>query len=67
MRLLKDDWQKTINKVFEEAMLTSPLSSSAGEGPGVRSSGKEGKHTEYLGYLLTEMQYLQKTYPNSQW
>jgi ring-1,2-phenylacetyl-CoA epoxidase subunit PaaC len=67
MRLLKDDWQKTINKVFEEAMLTSPLSSSAGEGLGVRSSGKEGKHTEYLGYLLTEMQYLQKTYPNSQW
>ena len=64
--LLKSNWEKMVNKVFEEAMLTSPLSNSAGEGPGVRT-GKEGQHTEYLGYILTEMQYLQRAYPNSQW
>jgi len=65
--LLKNDWQKTVNKIFEETTLTSPLFSSAGEGPGVRPAGKEGQHTEYLGYILTEMQYLQRVYPNSQW
>jgi ring-1,2-phenylacetyl-CoA epoxidase subunit PaaC len=63
---LKKAWQEKINKVFEEATLTSPLSSSAGERPGVKT-GKEGSHTEYFGYLLTEMQYLQRAYPNSQW
>jgi ring-1,2-phenylacetyl-CoA epoxidase subunit PaaC len=65
---LKEAWQEKINKVFEEATLTSPLSPALGgrERPGVRT-GKEGSHTEYFGYLLTEMQYLQRTYPNSQW
>jgi ring-1,2-phenylacetyl-CoA epoxidase subunit PaaC len=66
MSLLKSNWEKIVNKIFEQATLTSPLSSSAGEAPGVRT-GKEGNHTEYLGYILTEMQYLQRTYPNSQW
>ena len=66
--LLKSNWEEMVNKVFEEAMLTSPLSPAAGrrEGPGGRT-GKEGQHTEYLGYILTEMQYLQRAYPNSQW
>ncbi|HTM91341.1 MAG TPA: 1,2-phenylacetyl-CoA epoxidase subunit PaaC [Flavisolibacter sp.] len=66
---LKDDWTKKIETVFEEATIP-PLYTSGGEGPGVRwmqSGGKEGKHTEHLGYLLTELQYLQRAYPNSQW
>lgn len=29
--------------------------------------GKEGTHTEYLGYILTEFQYMQRAYPNMQW
>jgi ring-1,2-phenylacetyl-CoA epoxidase subunit PaaC len=33
----------------------------------MQSGGKEGRHTENFGYLLTELQYLQRTYPNSQW
>lgn len=65
--LLKEKWQEKIKSVFEEAMLPYPLSSFAGEGPGARSSGKQGQHTEYLAYLLTEMQYLQRTFPNSKW
>jgi ring-1,2-phenylacetyl-CoA epoxidase subunit PaaC len=64
--LLRHDWQNIVNKIFEEATLSSPLSSTAGEVPGVRS-GKQGKHTEYFGYILAEMQYLQRAYPNSQW
>jgi ring-1,2-phenylacetyl-CoA epoxidase subunit PaaC len=66
--LLKSNWEAIVNKVFEEATIISPLSPASGgrEGPGVRT-GKEGQHTEYLGYILTEMQYLQRAYPNSVW
>jgi ring-1,2-phenylacetyl-CoA epoxidase subunit PaaC len=66
---LKDDWTKKVETVFEEATIP-PLYTSGEEGPWVRwmqSGGKEGKHTEHLGYLLTELQYLQKTYPNCIW
>jgi ring-1,2-phenylacetyl-CoA epoxidase subunit PaaC len=59
--LLKQDWMKKVDSVFSEATLEVPKQTW------MQSGGKEGKHTEYLGYLLTEMQYLQKTYPNSQW
>jgi ring-1,2-phenylacetyl-CoA epoxidase subunit PaaC len=58
---LKDNWMKKVEIVFEEASLRTP------EQTWMQSGGKQGKHTEHLGYLLTEMQYLQKTYPNAQW
>lgn len=32
-----------------------------------QSGGKQGKHTEYMGRLLAEMQYLQRTYPGLNW
>lgn len=64
---LKDDWQKTVKAVFNEAALTYPLPSSSGVGPVVTSSGKEGKHTEHLNTILADMQYLQRAYPNSKW
>ena len=31
------------------------------------TGSKQGIHTEYLGYLLTEMQYLQRAYPDANW
>lgn len=33
----------------------------------MRSGGKTGRHTEHLGYILADMQYVQRTYPNSVW
>jgi ring-1,2-phenylacetyl-CoA epoxidase subunit PaaC len=66
---LKDEWLKKVETIFAEATV-SPFYTSGGEGPGARwmqSGGKEGKHTEHLGYLLAEMQYLQRAYPNSVW
>ncbi len=62
---LKSSWGNKVEEIFEAATLPSPH----GEGLGVRlqSGGKQGIHTEHLGYLLTEMQYLQRTYPNSVW
>ncbi len=29
----------------------------------MQTGGKEGKHTEHLGYILTELQYMQRAYP----
>jgi ring-1,2-phenylacetyl-CoA epoxidase subunit PaaC len=58
---LKSDWLNKVETVTNEATLTLPQESW------MQSGGKEGKHTEHLGYLLAEMQYLQKTYPNSTW
>ena len=31
------------------------------------AQGKNGIHTEHLGYILTELQYMQRAYPNMQW
>ena len=31
------------------------------------TGGKEGLHTEYLGFLLAEMQFLQRAYPGNEW
>jgi len=61
----KEAWLKKVAAVFEEAMLPSPLGN--GLGVSLQTGGKSGKHTEHLGYLLTEMQYLQRTYPNATW
>ena len=32
-----------------------------------RSSGKQGRHSEHMGYILAEMQYLQRSYPGGVW
>ena len=58
---LKEDWMQKVQTVFEEATLQVPKESWW------QSGGKEGKHTEHLGYLLAEMQCLQRAYPNSTW
>ena len=59
--LLKDDWMKKITSVFEEATLPVP------EKAFMQTGGKTGTHTEHLGYILTELQYLQRTYPGADW
>jgi ring-1,2-phenylacetyl-CoA epoxidase subunit PaaC len=58
---LKDSWLESVKKVFALAELELPASTW------MQSGGKEGRHTEYLGLLLAEMQYLQRAYPNATW
>jgi ring-1,2-phenylacetyl-CoA epoxidase subunit PaaC len=59
--LLKTEWLQKITAVFDEATLPIP------ENTFMQMGGKEGVHTEHLGFILTELQYLQRAYPNSQW
>lgn len=59
--LLKNEWLQKVTSVFDEATLLVP------EKAFFQKGGKEGRHTEHLGYILTELQYMQKTYPGAEW
>jgi ring-1,2-phenylacetyl-CoA epoxidase subunit PaaC len=58
---LKYEWLKQISAVFEEANLSLP------ENIFMHTGGKTGTHTEHLGFLLAEMQYLQRSHPGATW
>ena len=61
LRTLQIPWMDRVKSVFAEATLTLPSSGWMQRG------GRRGIHTESLGYLLAEMQFLQRAYPNTQW
>ena len=54
-------WRKHVEGVLAEATLAPPADGHMQKG------GKEGVHTEHLGYLLAEMQFLQRAYPDAHW
>jgi len=58
---VRESWLKKISSVFEEASLPIP------QNVYMHTGGKNGVHSEHLGYILAEMQYLQRTYPNAAW
>lgn len=58
---LKDTYYKKVSDILEEATIQLPESKYFQKG------GKQGIHTEHMGYLLTELQYMQRTYPNMEW
>jgi len=61
VRALRAPWERTVEAVLAEATLTVPTGDFAQRG------GKQGRHTEHLGHLLTEMQFLQRAYPDARW
>ena len=64
---LKEDWFKKVIEVLEEATLSSPFGGGWEGAVFMHTGGKTGNHTEYLGYILAEMQHLQRTYPGAEW
>ncbi|WP_204346990.1 1,2-phenylacetyl-CoA epoxidase subunit PaaC [Psychroserpens algicola] len=58
---LKEKYYKQVNELLKEANLEIP------ESKWFQKGGKEGIHTEHLGYLLSDLQYMQRTYPNMEW
>lgn len=58
---LRTAWESAVRPVLEEATLEVPAGSA------FLSRGKLGVHSEHMGHLLTEMQYLQRTYPGATW
>ena len=61
LKLVEVLWKKRVAKVLEEAMLTQP------ETKWMQKGGKQGKHTEQMGFILTEMQWMQRAYPGLDW
>jgi len=58
---LKDAYYTAIMEVLEESTLQVPDLKYFQKG------GKHGIHSEHMGYLLADLQYLQRTYPNMNW
>jgi ring-1,2-phenylacetyl-CoA epoxidase subunit PaaC len=54
-------WETHISEVLEEATLKIP------EAEYMQTGGRQGIHTEHLGRMLGEMQYLQRAYPDAKW
>ena len=62
---LRAPWLASITPVLEEATLTLPTGTYMHGARG--RGGRQGVHTEHLGHLLAEMQFLQRAYPGAQW
>ncbi len=58
---LRESWDATIDAVLTEATLTRPT------GTVLAGTGRSGRHSEHLGYLLAEMQYLHRLHPGATW
>jgi ring-1,2-phenylacetyl-CoA epoxidase subunit PaaC len=58
---LKTAWMDRLNAVFSEAGLIVPAEAWH------HSGGRKGRHTEHMGFLLAEMQFLQRAYPGAKW
>jgi ring-1,2-phenylacetyl-CoA epoxidase subunit PaaC len=58
---LHETWSRTVAGVLAEATLTAPALGWMQRG------GRNGRHSEHLGHLLSELQYLQRSFPGAKW
>jgi ring-1,2-phenylacetyl-CoA epoxidase subunit PaaC len=59
--ILKDSFYKKVSAILMESTLQTP------ELQYFQKGGKQGIHSEHMGFLLAELQYMQRTYPNMNW
>jgi len=58
---VRAEWEQTVDHVFAEATLARPRDGW------MQTGGRNGQHTEHLGHLLSELQYMQRAYPGQTW
>jgi ring-1,2-phenylacetyl-CoA epoxidase subunit PaaC len=58
---LREPWLAEMRELFTDANLEMPADSA------FRSTGKTGVHSEHMGYILADMQHLQRAYPGGVW
>ncbi len=58
---LEEEWVRRVNAVIDESTCERPTSSYQHTG------GRDGKHTEHLGYLLAELQHVARSHPGATW
>ena len=61
LKMIREVFDEKIKAVFAEATLEIP------QNPPRQTNGKTGIHTEQMGFILAELQYMQRAYPNMQW
>ncbi len=61
LEAIRERWLDDIEAILVNATLTKP------EDGWMASGGKAGRHTEHLGYMIAEMQQLQRTHPGASW
>lgn len=59
---LQSAWYRQVQQTLDVATIEMPPADTW-----MHVGGKSGRHTEHLGFLLTELQYMQRTYPAMQW
>ena len=59
---LRAQWTDEMQQILQAANLALPQKETA-----FRSTGKQGRHSEHMGFILAEMQYLQRAYPGGAW
>jgi ring-1,2-phenylacetyl-CoA epoxidase subunit PaaC len=59
---LKENWLQKVQEIFSEATLTVPAGSNWSQ-----TGGKDGIHTEHLGFILADLQFMQRAYPGMEW
>jgi ring-1,2-phenylacetyl-CoA epoxidase subunit PaaC len=58
---LRPEFDRTVGAIFAEARLDVPVA------PWAQSGGRQGRHGEGMGFLLAELQHMQRTYPGATW
>ncbi len=58
---IHERWQADVEAILINATLSRPADGWMAKG------GKEGRHSEHLGYMIADMQYLQRTHPGASW
>ena len=61
LNIVKAAWEKRVKEVIAEATLKLPETTFKQKG------SREGKHSEHLGFLLAEMQYVHRSFPDAKW
>lgn len=61
MNAIKAQWTKTMDEVLAKSTIKKP------ENAFMQKGSVKGIHTEHIGYLLAEMQYMQRSYPGARW
>lgn len=61
LEAVKANWDLRVNEIFSLATLSRP------EDAYMATGGRKGYHTEHMGYILAEMQYLPNAYPDATW
>lgn len=61
VKTIRSQWEKQVAEVLAEATLERPADGY------MQTGSRKGLHTEYLGYILAEMQFLPRAYPDAKW